>query len=207
MENAIEKIKHLPVTSISDGMNGQNHLNPSIKPVKENLKFAGIAKTVKVPAADNLLLLKAIREAKPYEVIVVDAKGYLYNAACGDFVVGLAKTLGLQGMVIDGAVRDVKGIKDLNYPVFSKGVTVAASYKHGSGEINVPVSCGGVAIHPGDIIAGDEDGVVCIPQSMIDDVVKRACEKIKQDGERERKVLGNVDAVRRYIGRQLQSEK
>jgi len=93
----------------------------------------------------------------------VDAKGYDYNAIAGHFVIGMAKTLGLAGIVADGTIRDIAGIKDLDFPVFCKGTTAAASGRGGIGEVDVSVSCGGVIVNPRDIIVGDADGVVAVP--------------------------------------------
>lgn len=199
----IEKFKSLPTTCISDSLNGLNNLEATIKPVSTNLSVVGRAFTVKLPASDNLMLLKAIREAKPGDVLTVDAKGYMNNASAGDFVIGLAKTLGLSGVVIDGVVRDIAGIRDLNFPVFCKGVTTAASEKHGTGEVNIPISCGDTVISPGDIIIGDEDGVVCVPKNKEEMILALAQGKLKKDQDREQKILGNIELAKSYIDKQL----
>ena len=161
--NIANQFENIPTTCISDTMQGLNNLAPAIKPLKDEYRIAGRALTVKMPVGDNLVFLKAIRESRPGDVLVVDAKGDSYRAIAGDFIVGMAQTLGIKGIIADGVIRDIEGIKQLNFPVFCKGTTVAASGKAGMGEINVPISCGGVTIHPGDIIVGDTDGVVVVP--------------------------------------------
>jgi 4-hydroxy-4-methyl-2-oxoglutarate aldolase len=158
MSNIIEKYKELATTCVSDALNGLNNMDPAIKPVKEDLRVVGRAYTVKVRAADNHMVLKAIREAQEGDVLVVDAKGYINNASFGDFMIALAQKMGISGIVLDGAVRDIVGIKNLNFPVFCRGVTTAASDKSGSGEVRVPISCGNTSVKPGDIIIGDADG-------------------------------------------------
>jgi 4-hydroxy-4-methyl-2-oxoglutarate aldolase len=203
MDKLLNEFQKLPTTCISDAMEGMNNLNPAIKPLKEEYKLAGRAFTVKIPVGDNLAVLKAIRSAKPGDILVVDAKGDQYRAIAGDFVVGMMQTLGIGGLVVDGVIRDIVGIKELNFPVFSKGTTVAASGKAGVGEIDVPISCGGVTIHPGDIIIGDADGVVVIPQSDEHHVLKKALEKLAKDQEREAKISGNVDAILKHLDSQL----
>lgn len=199
----IEQLLNVPTTAISDALNGMNNMDYSIKPVSAHLKMVGKAVTVKVRAADNKLVLQGIGEAKKGDVLVVDAKGYMNNAMAGDFVIALAQTLGLAGVVIDGAIRDIDAIKKLEYPVFCKGVTTAASDKRGSGEVNVPISCGNTVIHPGDFIIGDADGVVCIPQESVEDTIQKAIEKMKKDEEREQGIIGNPDAARNFIKQQL----
>lgn len=195
----IESFKTIPTTCISDAMAGLNNLDPSIKPLKEEYKVVGRAFTVKIPVGDNLVFLKAIKEAKPGDVLVVDAKGDTYRAIAGDFIVGLAQTLSINGIVVDGVIRDVVGVKQLNFPVFCKGTTVAASGKAGQGELNVPISCGGTAVHPGDIIVGDADGVVIIPKEHEQAILTKAAEKVKFDELRDQKVSGNRAEVINYL--------
>lgn len=203
MNELVLKFQRVPTTAISDAMDGLYNLDPSIKPLKEEYTFAGRALTVKTAVGDNLAVQRAIREAKEGDIIVVDAKGDQYRAMAGDFVVGMAQTMGVQAMVIDGVIRDLVAIKELNFPVFSKGTTVAASGKAGVGEINVPISCGGQAVNPGDIIVGDADGVVVIPQSIEQKVFEKAINKIKKDEEREAKISGNREAIIAFIDKNL----
>lgn len=189
----------LPTTCISDALNGMNNLDPSIKPLQDSYKVAGRAFTVKIPAGDNTMVLKAIKEASPGDVLVVDAKGESYRAVAGDFVVSLAQKLGIAGFIVDGVIRDLIGVRSLNFPVFSKGTTVAASFKNGAGEINVPISCGGVSITPGDIIIGDADGVVVIPQADAEKVLEKALSKLKKDEQREASALQDEASARKYL--------
>ncbi len=189
----------LPTTCISDALNGMNNLDPSIKPLQDSYKVAGRAFTVKIPAGDNTMVLKAIKEASPGDVLVVDAKGESYRAVAGDFVVSLAQKLGIAGIIVDGVIRDLIGVRSLNFPVFSKGTTVAASFKNGAGEINVPISCGGVSITPGDIIVGDADGVVVIPQADAEKVLEKALAKLKKDEQREALALQDEASARKYL--------
>ena len=197
MEKWMKQFYDLPTTCISDALNGMNNLDPSIKPLQDSYKVAGRAFTVKIPAGDNTMVLKAIKEASPGDVLVVDAKGESYRAVAGDFVVSLAQKLGIAGIIVDGVIRDLIGV--LNFPVFSKGTTVAASFKNGAGEINVPISCGGVSITPGDIIVGDADGVVVIPQADAEKVLEKALAKLKKDEQREASALQDEASARKYL--------
>ncbi|MEH7419073.1 RraA family protein [Neobacillus drentensis] len=199
MDQIVEKFRQLPTTCISDAMNGLNNLHPSIKPLENHYKLAGRALTVKTPVGDNLAVLKAIREAKSGSILVVDAKGDEYRAIAGDFFLGMAKTLGVGGLVADGAIRDVNGIKDLKFPVFAKGTTVAASAKDGGGEINVPISCGGVSVQPGDIVVGDVDGVLIIPQAREQEILAESLDKLKKDQLREDRISGNYEETIKYL--------
>jgi 4-hydroxy-4-methyl-2-oxoglutarate aldolase len=203
VEKIIKDFLGIPTTCISDAMDGLNNLHPAIKPLKENYKLAGRAYTVKIPVGENLSVLKAIREANPGDILVVDAKGDQYRAIAGDFVLGMAQTLGIGGLVVDGVIRDIVGIKTLNFPVFSRGTTVAASAKAGVGEVNVPISCGGVPVNPGDIIVGDADGVVVIPQAIEKRILALSVEKLKKDEIREARISGNPEAIRKHLDQLL----
>lgn len=202
-KNIVEQFEGIPTTCVSDALQGLNNLSAAIKPLKEEYHIAGRAFTVKMPVGDNLVVLKAIREAKPGDVLVIDAKGDTYRAIAGDFIVGMAQTLGIKGIIVDGVIRDVVGIKQLNYPIFCKGTTIAASGKAGEGEINVPISCGGVTIQPGDIIVGDADGVTVIPQEAEEEVLKQSIEKADKDIKRAQKVSGNREEIIAYLDRFL----
>ncbi|MFP7298017.1 RraA family protein [Neobacillus niacini] len=203
MESIIKEFFSIPTTCISDAMDGLNNLHPGIKPLKEEYKAAGRAYTVKIPVGENLSVLEAISKAKPGDILVVDAKSDQYSAIAGDFVVGMAQTLGIGGLVVDGVIRDIIGIKALNFPVFSRGTTVAASGKTKKGEVNVPISCGGVSVHPGDIIVGDADGVVVIPQTAEQDILVNSIEKMKKDETRENSISGNPEAIRKHLAQIL----
>lgn len=203
MDNLPNKFRNIPTTCISDAMNGLNNLAPAIKPLKDEYRLSGRALTVKIPVGDNLAVLRAIRESKPGDVLVVDAKGDQYRAIAGDFFVGMMQTMGIQGLVVDGVIRDIVGIKELNFPVFCKGTAVAASSKAGVGEINVPISCGGTTIQPGDIIVGDADGVVVISQSVEQDVLTKSFDKMKKDQIREENISGNREAIIKHLDQLL----
>jgi 4-hydroxy-4-methyl-2-oxoglutarate aldolase len=199
LENIIKEFLRVPTTCISDAMNGLNNFHNAIKPLKEEYKVAGRAFTVKIPVGENLSVLEAIYKARPGDILIVDAKGDQYRAIAGDFVVGMAQTLGIGGLVVDGVIRDIVGVKALNFPVFSRGTTVAASNKAGVGEVNVPISCGGVSVNPGDIIVGDADGVVVIPQAREKEILANSLEKMKKDEIREASISGNPEAIRKHL--------
>jgi regulator of RNase E activity RraA len=199
MNDIVSQFEKLQTTCVSDAMQGLNNLSSTIKPLEEKYKIAGRAFTIKMPAGDNKVFLQAISEAKAGDILVVDAKGDTYNAIAGDFVIGMMKILGIKGLVVDGVVRDILRVKQVDFPVFCKGTTAAASHKYGVGEINIPISCGGVSVCPGDIIVGDADGVVVVPRDIAEEVLIKSQEKAHKDQLREEEVLQSVDTVRKYL--------
>lgn len=207
MDSVIQQFKEIPTTAISDVLKGMNNINPRVKPLKDEYRIAGRAFTVKTAVGDNLAVLRAIKEAKPGDIIVVDAKGDTYRAIAGDFVVGMMQTMEFGGLVVDGVIRDIVDIKGLNFPVFSKGTTVSSGGKNGPGETNTPISCGGAQVNPGDIIVGDIDGVVVVPQERAEEVLEKAKEKLASDDEREAKISGNKDEIVKYVNMMIEKSK
>ncbi|MFB5675297.1 RraA family protein [Paenibacillus terreus] len=193
----------LPTTCISDVLGGLTNLDYAIKPIDHQHKIAGRAFTVSIPAGDNLAVLQGIREARPGDILVIAAQGDTRRAVAGDFVVGLAQTFRLQALVVDGVIRDIEGIRSLNFPVFSRGATIASGNKYGGGHTNIPISAGGVSIQPGDWIIGDIDGVVAVPEEQAQDVAKAARNKLNQDEERSLAICGDQASARLYLDKVL----
>jgi regulator of RNase E activity RraA len=166
--DTIEKFRALPVANVSDSMSRMSAAGPRIKPIHGGggVVLAGPALTVKVRPGDNLMLHKALDMAQRGDVVVCDGGGDLTNALIGELMISHAIVRGIAGFVIDGAVRDAGAIRAGAYPVFAAGVTHRGPYKDGPGEINVPIAIDGMVIEPGDLILGDDDGVVCIPYAQ-----------------------------------------
>ncbi|MBI5717179.1 MAG: RraA family protein [Burkholderiales bacterium] len=158
-------LRELPLAALSDNMHrsiGTVGLHPYHKPGERTM--AGTAVTARSRAGDNLTYLRALEFCRPGDVLVVDAGGDLCNAVVGGILTFYASTIGLAGVVIDGAIRDVAEIRASEFPVYARGVTHRGPYKDGPGEINVPVTVGGMVVNPGDIVVGDQDGLLAIPQ-------------------------------------------
>ena len=134
--------------------------------------MAGPALTVRTRPGDNLMIHKALQLAQPGDVIVVDGGGDLTNSLIGEIMAGHAQRLGVAGLVIHGAIRDAGAIREGTLPVFAAGVTHRGPYKDGPGEINVPIALDGMVVHPGDLVIGDDDGLLCVPfedaQALLD---------------------------------------
>jgi RraA family protein len=136
-------------------------------------QLCGPALTVKVFPGDNLMVHKALDLAKPGDVVVVDAGSSTMNAVLGDLISTKARHRGIAGFVIDGLVRDLPGIKKLDFPVFARGTTSIGPLHRGPGEIGYPICCGGVVVNPGDIVVADAAGVVFAPQDIAHELIHR----------------------------------
>jgi RraA family protein len=170
----VAELAQMVTPHLSDSMERLYAAGPQLRPMHKEGKLAGPAFTVKTAAGDNLLVHKALDTARPGDVIVVDAGGFLDNAIIGELMMSRARQRGVAGLVIWGAIRDSAEIGAGSYPVFAAGVTHRGPYKNGPGEINVPVVIGGMAVDPGDIIVGDADGLVAIPLRLADKILASA---------------------------------
>jgi len=167
----------IPVANVSDCMSRMTAGGPRVRPMHKGGRMAGPALTIKTRPGDNLMIHKALELAKPGDVIVVDAGGDLTNALIGEIMVGEAIHRQLGGMVIHGAIRDAGEIAQMSLPVFAGGVTHRGPYKDGPGEINVPIAIDGMVIEPGDLVIGDDDGVLCVPYDAVNDLLQAARHK------------------------------
>jgi len=172
--NMVNGFEGIPTGVVSDAMGRCNSMAAEIKPVWPGAKLLGPALTVRTFPADNLMIHKAVTLAKPGDVIVVNAGGYKDTAVFGDLLGYSCKVHGIAGMVIDGSTRDAEGLQAVGFPVFARGVLPMGPFKDSPGSINVPISCGGLAVRPGDIILGDADGVIVIPQEEAADVLAKS---------------------------------
>lgn len=173
----VEKFRSIPVANISDSMFRMSAGGARLRPYHAGGAMAGPALTVRTAPGDNLMVHMALNLAEKGDVIVVDAGGELTNSIIGERMLAYCQAKGFAGIVIDGAVRDVGYIKSHDFPVYAAGVTHRGPYKNGPGEINVTVALDGMAIAPGDLVVGDDDGLLCIAYEDIEAVYKLAHEK------------------------------
>tara|TARA_R110001592_G_scaffold108135_3_gene302502 strand:- start:13867 stop:14550 length:684 start_codon:yes stop_codon:yes gene_type:complete len=177
----VEAFAKLPVANVSDSMWRLYAGGSRLRPMHASGGMAGVALTVRSRPGDNLMLHKAIDMAGPGDVIVVDAGGDLTNALIGEMMLAHAVKRGVAGFVIDGAIRDADAIRETNLPMFAAGVTHRGPYKDGPGEINVPISLDGMPVEPGDIMLGDGDGVLAVPQADAEEILKKAQAKLEAE--------------------------
>ncbi len=200
----IKLFEDLPTTIISDVMGRSGAMDSGIKPVSDQMRVVGTAFTVKTYTSDNLMCHLAIKLALPGDVLVIDADSYLDAAIWGELTSLSAKVHNLAGVIIDGAVRDRTDLQQLGFPVFARGIVAAGTFKVNLGEINVPIACGGLTVHPGDLIVGDADGVVVVPQAQLDPIAKAARAQVAKEEEYRKKILAgeilyDVLGLERYL--------
>lgn len=196
----IARASKLSSALLSDGLEGLGFIrngcmDASIMPVDSSMIVIGTAYTVGTEEGDNFPIHVSIYQNEPGYVLVIDGKKYEERAYMGDLMVSAAKAVGINGIVIDGYVRDYEGLKEIALPVFSRGFMQRSPMKKGPGEINSVIHCAGVVVKPGDLIFGDCDGVTVVPRDLIEVVLDRAEKKYAYELER-RKTIEQYEQCR-----------
>ena len=173
----VEAFRCIPTANVCDCMGRIYSADPEIKLLSNpsNEIMAGVALTVKARPGDNLFIHKALDMASEGDVIIVSNEGDRSRALLGEVMVTYAQyQRKIEGLVLDGPIRDIGPISQMEIPVYGTGVTPAGPFKEGPGEINVPISFGGIPVDPGDIILGDTDGVIVIPRRDAEKILVEA---------------------------------
>lgn len=184
----LQQLQGASASGVTDAQGRIGVMNGAIKPLADGMYVCGPAITVDLQAADNLMLYKAFQLAKPRDVLVVNTGGHMNNAIWGELMTRSAMALGLGGLVVDGVVRDGAANRKLGFPIFCRGTLPVSCEKDGPGFVNGVMSCGGVAVRPGDVIIGDDDGVVVLSQEHIEMVI----DDLKRQAEREQKRMAEI---------------
>ena len=169
----LKAFRGAPSGFVTDAYNGQGCLYHGIKPIDGKMKICGPALTCFCSPTDNLAAMAVLDFARKGDIIVIAAKNDQSAAVIGDRWALWARKIGVAGVVCDGLVRDITGLLEVGLPIFARGISPNSGFKHGPGEINTRVACGGIAVEPGDIIVGDRDGVVVVPRSEAAHVADR----------------------------------
>jgi len=172
--DSVNKLRQFSAATLHEALGKTGNLPSAIKPIHPGMKVCGPAYTVQTMPRDNVLLHRAYAYAKPGDVIVASCSGFYEAGYWGDLMSLGAKTQGIAGLVIDACVRDADDIEALGFPVFSRGLCIRGTTNFGDGTLNEPIVIGECLIQPGDIIVGDRDGVVVVPQNRIEEAIEKA---------------------------------
>jgi RraA family protein len=169
----VDAFREFETADVSDVMNRMYALTGEIRNLANDAILVGPACTVKVFPGDNLMVHKALDILQPGDVIVIDTSGSSNNAVIGDLVATKAMHRGAAGFIVDGLVRDLAGLVETGLPIYARGITPFGPLHRGPGEINFPISCGGIVVNPGDIVKADADGVAIIPLAFAETILER----------------------------------
>ncbi|MCU5774327.1 RraA family protein [Erwiniaceae bacterium BAC15a-03b] len=172
----LEAFRQLPAAVVADCMSRLPALSSEIKLMSNPVKpvMCGLAVTVKARSGDNLMLHKAMDIAGKDDVIILSNEGDRSQSLMGEVMTTYARYQGVEGIVLDGPIRDITGISEMDFHLYAAGHTPGGPFKDGPGEINVPIACGKAPVFPGDIVLGDADGVIIIPASDAERILRAA---------------------------------
>jgi 4-hydroxy-4-methyl-2-oxoglutarate aldolase len=173
----------IPPAIAGDCMNRQNVMAARISPVAPGMHFVGQARTIGAVAGDNAAMHTIISMLRPGEVLVIDAENYDNRAVWGGILNSRAMLQQINGVVIDGAVRDVAELRQMPLHVFASAISPAGPHKGWGGSIDDVISCGGVSVTPGDIILADDDGVTVVPLARADSVLAESQKKLQFEAD------------------------
>jgi len=185
----LETFRFAQTSHLCDAMDGRGALDWRIKPLNPaQAVFVGPALTCHAYPADIVAMFGALAEAEPGDVVVCANDSFTATAVFGDLAAGMMRNKGIAAFVTDGLARDKAGIIATGLPVFCQGISPNSPARNGPGTVGFPVTLAGVHVRPGDIVVGDPDGVVVVPQERAEQVLSRLAEIRKAEAETERKV-------------------
>lgn len=191
---------------VADCMSRLGAMDSGIRPIWASPRIIGAAVTAWCHTGDNLMVHKALSLAQRGDILVVNTQGNTSNAPFGELLATSAVKIGLVGVIVDGVVRDSEALEALRLPVYARGLCANGCNKDGPGEVGSVISCGGVAVRPGDVVIADRDGVTIVPLADAREVAQLAAAQI----HREKKRLAEIEQgvlVRPEIDAQLRQQK
>jgi RraA family protein len=183
------RLGEVPAANVGDALQRMTVMDGGIRLVTEHAALLGNALTVDVRSGDNLAVHRALDEARPGDVLVVNGRGDLTRALIGDLIGEIMVNAGVVGAVVDGAVRDVRALSEMGLAVYARAITPAGPFKDGPGAVGVPVAVGGVVVAAGDVLVGDADGVVVVPRRRVRDVVEAVGGIVEKEEALRRRIL------------------
>ncbi len=182
--DVVKRASSFQAAILADVAGRRGTLSGRIAPVSPEMKCAGPAFTIEVRPGDNLMIHAAMTLAKPGDILVIDGKGDRTCALMGAIMINACKQLKLGGVVIDAAIRDSLELRELGFPVFAVGANPNGPTKFVPGRMNWPISCGGIAVAPGDLVVGDADGVVVVEREKAASLLDAAQKKVDDETAR-----------------------
>jgi 4-hydroxy-4-methyl-2-oxoglutarate aldolase len=188
--DAVKRLGALGVSTVHEAYGRAGLMKPSMRPIWAGGEAAGTAVTVLVHPGDNWMIHVAVEQCRAGDVLVVGCSADNTDGMFGDLLATSLKARGVLGLVIDAGCRDVKTLREMGFPVWSKAISAKGTVKAALGAVNVPVVCAGIHVEPGDAVIADDDGVVVVRRKHVAEVAAKG-EKRQADEEGKRKLLAS----------------
>jgi 4-hydroxy-4-methyl-2-oxoglutarate aldolase len=196
--NAVGTMQALGVSTSHEALGRSGLMKPYMRPIWAGASIAGSAVTVLAQPGDNWMIHVAIEQCQPGDVLVVGCTADNTDGMFGDLLGTSLKARGAKGLIIDAGCRDVKELKDMGFPVWSRAISAKGTVKATLGAVNIPVVCAGVNVEPGDVVVADDDGVVIVPRKLAVEVAAKAQKRFEDEDAKRKKLAAGTLGLDMY---------
>jgi 4-hydroxy-4-methyl-2-oxoglutarate aldolase len=191
----VDRFSKLGSATVHEASGRKGAVDPAIKPIRKGLRLCGPAFTVQCAPGDNLMLHKALEKAQPGDVLVTSVSGYPEGGYFGGLMAVSAVARRLGGLAIDGCIRDSEEIIAMGFPIFARGFCIRGTNKSVGGLINHPTVFGGIVVQPGDVILGDDDGMVVVARDDAASVLEKALQRVEAEAKKSAQLRSGISSV------------